>query len=132
MGDTGSRGCPCRWPGDPLELALCLAPPPGDHEVVLPAAAPGVSLVLSSEGYRLRSTVADEWLPFLTSVERPASRAAVEQALRAGGRSPQDLLCMAVEALVGAARSGSRAAAEKLAACREPVGKILQACRGRG
>ncbi len=131
MGPT-SAVCPCRGLSDPLEQARCLAPPPGDYEVVLPAAAPGVRLVLNSEGYRLRSTAADEWLPFLTSVERPASRAAVEQALRVNGVSPEKLLCMAVEALWEAARAGSMEAAEKLRGCRDLVGKILRGCGAGG
>jgi len=122
--------CPCTGL-DPLEQALCLAPPPGDHEVVLPAAAPGVSLVLNEEGFKLRSTVADEWLPFLAAVERPVSRAAVLQALHANGLSPEALLCMTARALLEAARSGSRTAAEKLARCRGLVEKTLRGCGER-
>ena len=116
--------CPCEGVSDPLELARCLAPPPGEHELAIETGL-GSTLVVTGEGFRLRATVRDEWLPFLDTVERPASRVAVESALRSAGLEPGELPRLAAEKLVEAARSGSRVAAEKLRACKELVKELL-------
>ena len=123
--------CPCRAGDDWLSLAQCLAPPPGDHEVVVEGLA-GAVVVLNSEGLWIRRPVQDEWLPFLQSVERRAGREALEAAMRSRGLEPRDLVCMAARSLVEAASSGSTVALERLRSCRSLVEEILQACRRRG
>lgn len=112
-----------------LELARCLAPPPGDHEVVLEGLA-GSQVVVNEEGFWLRAAVRDEWLPFLSAVERRAGPEAVESALRRMGVGVEELVCMAAGALLEAAAGGSARAAEKLAACRGLVEEVLSKCGG--
>jgi hypothetical protein len=119
--------CPCSSLEDPLELALCLAPPPGDHELVVEGLA-GSAVVVNSEGVWIRRPVQDEWLPFLQSVERRASREALLSAMRARGLRAEDLTCMAARGLVEAARGGSLEAAGRLSACRRLVEELLRGC----
>ena len=119
--------CPCNAGGDPVGLALCLAPPPGEYEVVLEGLA-GSVVVVNSEGVWVRRMVLDEWLPFLQSVERRAGREALEAAMRSRGIGAEELACIAARGLVEAARSGSIVALEKLRRCRGLVEEVLRHC----
>ena len=120
--------CPCD-PGTPvLELALCLAPPPGDYELVLEGFA-GASVAVNDEGVWIRSIARDEWLPYIEARDRPASTVALRQALRHNGLDEEQLLCMSVRALLEAARHGSRRAAEKTRSCKRLIAEILRRCR---
>jgi len=121
--------CPCRGLAG-LELASCLAPPPGDYEVVLEGLA-GSVLVLNEEGVWLRRLVRDEWLPFLAAQERRAGEAAVRAVLGLHGMSVESLVCEAARALDRAARGGSLRAREKLAKCRGLVEELCGEERGR-
>ena len=117
----GGDGCPCSGLRDPVELALCLAPPPGEYEVSLPA-GPGTELVLDRErGLVLRASARDEFLPFLGTVERPASRVSLEAALKRAGMSVEELPRLSARRLLEAAAGGSRAAARLAERCRELV-----------
>ncbi len=119
--------CPCSKGSSVHDLVTCLAPPPGDYEVVLEGFA-GASVVINDEGIWVRSVTRDEWLPFMESRDRPASSAALEQALRLNNLSWEGLLCMVAQGLVEAARHGSLRARRRLEACRELVAEVLSRC----
>lgn len=89
----------------------------------------GASVVINDEGIWIRSVARDEWLPFMESRDRPASVAALEQALRLNSLGWDELLCMVVRGLVEAAGHGSLRARRRLETCRELVGEILSRCR---
>ena len=121
------KSCPCSKGFSVHDLVTCLAPPPGDYEVVLEGFA-GASVVINDEGVWVRSVARDEWLPFMESRDRPASGVALEQALRLNNLSWEELLCMVARGLVEAARHGSLRARRRLEACRELVAEILSRC----
>ncbi len=120
--------CPCSKESSVRDLVACLAPPPGDYEVVLEGFA-GASVVINDEGIWVRSVARDEWLPFMESRDRPASAVAVEQALRLNNLSWEELLCMTVRGLLKAARHGSLRARRRLEACKGLVEKVLSSCK---
>jgi len=117
--------CECAGETDPLALALCLAPPPGDHEVALPLPG-GRSLVLNDEGLFVRTIHLDDTLPFAQTITRRISPGSLD---RVGARvSPRTLLCHAIRGLLEAAESGSLRAREKLERCRGLVEGLLRGC----
>ena len=101
-------------------LVVCLAPPPGEYEVVLEGFA-GSSIVVNDEGIWVRSLARDEWLPFIEARDRAASVIALEQALRINGMDWGRLVCMIIRGLREAASHGSLRARRKLVLCRELV-----------
>jgi len=117
--------CGCAGDSDPVSLALCLAPPPGDHEVSIPLPG-GRSLVLNDEGLFIRVIHLDDTLPFAQTITRRVKPESLESI---GARvDPRDLLCQAVRGLVEAAESGSLRAREKLERCRGLVEELLRGC----
>jgi hypothetical protein len=120
--------CPCNGVEDLVELALCLAPPCGEYEVSLEGHV-GAQIVLCEDGVFIRSVARDEWLPFLETRDRPASRQALLSALRLNNLDGQGLLCLVVRSLRLAANSGSLKAAKKLRDCWELVQRLEEACK---
>ncbi len=106
-----------------LELAVCLAPPPGDYELSVELGL-GRSLVVNSEGAFLRASSRDDFLPFMRTQEVRVD----EQAVRALRVDVNRLLCGVASALRGAADHGSVTAAEKLRRCSGLVGRIEASC----
>ncbi|BEP16724.1 hypothetical protein PYJP_00760 [Pyrofollis japonicus] len=122
--------CSCKPSSSALELALCLAPPCGEYEVSLEGHA-GTQIILCEDGVFIRSVARDEWLPFLETRDRPASRQALLSALKLNNLDEQGLLCLVLRSLRLAANSGSLKAAKKLRDCRELIRRLEEACRGK-
>jgi len=106
------------------ELIVCLAPPPGEYEVHVRLAG-RMTLVISSEGFRIRAILADESLPFLRTLDRPVEPDDVPQLL---GNRLQDLLCTVVNSLEEAAAHGSEYSRRLLDSCRKTVESIKARC----
>ena len=110
-----------------LRLAVCLAPPPGDYEYTL-SLSPRLTLVVNSRGAFLRSSVVDDFLPFVRTQEVKVD----EQALRSLRVDVDSLVCGVASALREAAEHWSQAAAEKLSRCKGLVERVEASCRAAG
>ncbi len=108
-----------------VELAVCLAPPRGDHEVYIPITR-NQGLVVNDEGVFTRTIIVDDTLPFARHLERRVDPGILERlAVRI---TPDTLACMAARALVEAASAGSLRAKRKLEECRGLVERLLEDC----
>ncbi|GAB6148191.1 hypothetical protein [Stetteria hydrogenophila] len=103
----------------------CIAPPAGEYEVHLETSTNAV-LVVNEDGFFLRSFATDEFLPFMTTRDRPVNPRNLE-----GLVSVDKALCAAVKALREAALHGSVRALRKLESCRSLVEHVeREKCRG--
>jgi len=116
--------CPCEG-STGVSLAICLAPPPGDYEVVIPLGR-GRELVLNSTGIYIRSLSMDDFLPFM----RTQSMRIGEETVTRLGVNADRLLCESVRGLLEAAKHGSVRASEILERCRNLVNSLLASCGG--
>lgn len=117
--------CVCEGIADPIQLALCLAPPRGEYEVEIKMRS-NTSIIVNEEGLFLRTLVTDETLPFVKTYERPISLDAVAEKIG----DPASLLCETVRMLRKAADSGSASAARKIKSCQDTIRGIEAKCGG--
>ncbi|MCE4600656.1 MAG: hypothetical protein F7C38_03735 [Desulfurococcales archaeon] len=116
--------CPCDNK-DGIELAICIAPPPGDYDVEIEI-SPKYSIVVNSEGIHVKQTVLEDTLPFTRTVTRKVGPEFLERVII---KIPKDKLpCIAARALVDAAENGSEVAREKLNRCRKLVDELARQC----
>ncbi len=117
-------GDKCRCSGlQGLDLALCLAPPRGEYETVFDLSR-NTKLVVSKDGIFIRRIVADDFLPFINTIDKRAT----PQTLKAYGVRVEDILCENVKQLVKASQMGSVYAKKLLEDCSDVVRKILEDC----
>jgi hypothetical protein len=114
--------CPCEG-STGVSLAICLAPPPGDYEVVMPLGR-GRELVLNSTGIYIRSLSMDDFLPFM----RTQSMRISEETITRLGINIDRLLCESVRGLLEAAKHGSLKASEILKRCQNLLNSLLATC----
>ncbi|MGC9111874.1 hypothetical protein [Acidilobus sp.] len=114
--------CRCRGK-EGLELILCLAPPPGDHEISIDIGK-GREVVINSTGIYVRAIVSDDYLPFI----RTTSLAVSEITLKKFGLKYEDLLCKTVRGLLEASNHGSETAATLVKECSDMITSILSNC----
>ncbi len=117
--------CKCDGISDPLELALCLAPPRGEYEVEFKVGS-NTSIIVNSEGFFLRTLVTDETLPFMKTYERPIDPGS---AVKKIGESAK-VLCETVKMLKKAALHGSMTAARKVKSCSSLIDQLEATCGG--
>ncbi len=117
--------CMCEGIADPIELALCLAPPRGEYEVEIKMRS-NTSIVINEDGIFLRTLVTDETLPFVKTYERPMGLDAVADKVG----DPAGLLCKTVRMLKKAADGGSTSAARKIKSCEDIIRDIEAKCGG--
>ena len=116
--------CPCNHK-DGIELAICIAPPPGDHDVEIEISSKQ-SIIINSEGMHVKQTVLEDALPFTRTIIRKVGPEFLERIII---KIPKDKLpCIAARALVDAAENGSEVAREKLNRCRELVDELARQC----
>lgn len=116
--------CPCIGKRG-IDLAMCLAPPPGEHEVEVELSKNN-SLVINSEGIFTRQIVLDDTLPFTRTLMKRVDPGFIHRVvLRV---TEEDLVCMAAKSLIEASNRGSRVAREKYEMCRGLVEEILSGC----
>ena len=108
------------------ELVKCLAPPPGDHEVYI-SVSRDKSIVINSQVIGLRTIIVDETLPFINTYTRPIS---LEHALKLSGLTMDEVICLAIESLKKAARSGSVTAWRRINECRSLIEGFEGKCGG--
>ena len=114
--------CPCsRLKG--IDLALCLAPPRGEYETSF-RLQNNLLVVINRDGIFIRQNVIDDFLPFVTTVERRVRPEVLERY----GISVERVLCENVSNLVEAARKGSRVARKLVESCNELIKKIISNC----
>ena len=114
--------CPCsRLNG--LDLALCLAPPRGEYETSFKIKN-NLLIIINRDGIFIRQSAIDDFLPFVTTVERRVRPEVLERY----GISVERILCENVSNLVEAARKGSRVARELVVSCNELIEKIINNC----
>jgi len=116
-------GCPCEGL-EGIDLAVCLGPPRGDHEVTIEIG--NYTLVVNNEGLFRRRVVVDETLPFAKSVTTPITPSTL--ATMPLPYSVDELVCMSIVALEEAAESGSIYARRRLDACRSLVEEWKNRC----
>ncbi len=114
--------CPCDGKKG-LELAVCLAPPPGDYEAVIDLGQ-GKHLVINTTGLYVRNVVSDDYLPFIRTTSIKVS----EATLRRLGLSDDVVLCAAIKSLQEAAEHGSEAAALVVHSCEGLLKQLLDKC----
>ncbi len=107
-----------------LELAVCLAPPPGDFEASI-RLGENREIVINEEGALLRLIAHDDFLPFVRTSEIPLG----EQQLRQLRVDLNEITCQSVKGLVEAALHGSVKAKAKLDRCSTLVNHIMPQCR---
>jgi len=115
--------CPCEGL-EGLDLAICLGPPRGDHEVTIEIG--NYTLVINNEGLFRRRVVVDETLPFAKSITTPISPQSLSTTPIP--YSMEELVCMSVKALEEAAESGSIYARRRLESCKELVEEWKKKC----
>ena len=115
----------CRCRGlEGIDLALCLAPPPGEYEVDLKVGR-DKSIIVNSEGVYLRQLVTDETLPFINTLQRPLPP---RRAMEIAGLTLENLYCIVVRQLKAASQAGSITARRKLGECFDVIKKIEEEC----
>ena len=118
--------CKCR-DLEGIELALCLAPPPGEYEVDIKVGR-DKSVIINSEGVYLRQLITDETLPFINTIQRPLP---AERALEIAGISIEDLTCKIVKQLNAASKSGSITSKKKIEECKNIISIIENKCNSK-
>ena len=119
-------GCRCEGM-TPEELVLCLAPPPGEHEVEIRISRDKF-IVVNNQGVHLKILAVDESLPFVNTFQRPIS---LENALKLANTSIDRLLCMVIDSLEQASKSGSITSRRLLEACKTLIDGIRAECAGK-
>lgn len=119
--------CPCEGLKG-VGLAVCISPPPGEHEVDIPISS-NRSIVINDEGVFVRQVVLDDSLPFARTSTRRVDPGFLGRI--AVGIDESSIVCRAAESLVEAYREGSLAAGRKLEACRGLVERLLSECPSR-
>ncbi|MCE4628132.1 MAG: hypothetical protein F7C34_03170 [Desulfurococcales archaeon] len=107
-----------------LDLAVCLAPPEGEYEAVIPI-SDNISIIVNRKGIFIKRIVTDDMLPFVRTVLRKITR---EETLQAYGVSLDRILCAATRSLIDASRHGSTYAARRVEECNELVQNIASSC----
>ena len=114
--------CPCSG-REGLDLALCLAPPRGEYETTF-SLKNNLIIVVNRDGIFIRQSAIDDFLPFVTTIERRIEPGILERY----GISIEQLLCTNVSNLVEAAGRGSRVARRLVESCNELIKKIIDKC----
>jgi len=116
--------CPCRGK-EGLDLAVCLAPPPGDHEVSIEVGS-NYSIVVNSDGVFTRRILIDDTLPFAKSIMKPVTPETLKHLPLHVDEA--GITCMSIRALIEAAEAGSLYARRRLEECKDIVENIRRGC----
>jgi hypothetical protein len=118
--------CPCEGLRG-LELLQCFAPPQGEYETSIKI-SDNMIIVINDKGIFIRRIVTDDFLPFITTIDRRITRIETLQAYRL---DIKELLCYNLENLIEASKHGSSKAKQLLDNCWKLAEKIKSECEGK-